>query len=132
MFANAQMMGTDLAFPDVCQTPSPPAQPVPIPYPNIGNGSTGIPTAYNVLFMGTPAHDTATTIPLTNGDEAGVVTGSASGTVMGPSRHLSGSVTVLLNGIPATRMSSSSQQNSTNSAGARLVPSQTLVMILAP
>ena len=29
MFANTQMMGMDLAFPDVCLTPTP--APVPIP-----------------------------------------------------------------------------------------------------
>ena len=29
MFANCQLMGTDMAFPDVCLTPAPPA-PAPI------------------------------------------------------------------------------------------------------
>lgn len=41
MFANCQMMGLDLAFPDVCKTP--PA--LPIPYPNFALGPTAIPNA---------------------------------------------------------------------------------------
>ena len=31
--------GFNIAFPDVCKTPAPPAPPVPIPYPNIGQSS---------------------------------------------------------------------------------------------
>ena len=37
MFANCQMGGQDMGFPDVCLTPSP-VGPVPIPYPNIAMG----------------------------------------------------------------------------------------------
>jgi hypothetical protein len=130
MFANCQLMGMDLAFPDVCLTPTP--VPVPIPYPNIAMGPTAIPNNPTVLFMGGPAHNLATTIPMTNGDNAGVNMGVASGTVMGPSRHLTGAFTVLINGAPATRLTSMSLQNSTNAPGVRIVPSQTLVLMLAP
>jgi hypothetical protein len=79
-----------------------------------------------------PAHNMATTIPMTNGDNAGVNLGVASGTVMGPSRHLTAAFTVLINGAPATRLTSMSLQNSTNCPGMRIVPSQTLVLLLAP
>ena len=130
MFANCQLMGMDLAFPDVCLTPTP--VPVPIPYPNIAMGPTAIPNNPTVLFMMGPAHNLATTIPMTNGDNAGVNLGVASGTVMGPSRHLTGAFTVLINGAPATRLTSMSLQNSTNAPGVRIVPSQTLVLMLAP
>lgn len=130
MFANTQMMGMDIGFPDVCLTPTP--APVPIPYPNIAMGPMGVPAAYNILFMATPAHNMATTIPLTNGDNAGVNMGVASGTVMGPGRHLTGSFKVLLKGIPATKMTSVALQNSTNCPGMRLVPSQVKVVLLAP
>jgi hypothetical protein len=123
-------MGMDLAFPDVCLTPTP--VPVPIPYPNIAMGPTAIPNNPTVLFMGGPAHNLATSIPMTNGDNAGVNMGVASGTVMGPSRHLTGAFTVLINGAPATRLTSMSLQNSTNAPGVRIVPSQTLVLMLAP
>lgn len=131
MFANTQMMGTDTGFPDVCLTPSP-AGPVPIPYPNIAMGPMGVPAAYNILYMCAPAHNMSTTVPLTNGDNAGVATGVASGMVMGPSRHLTGAFTVLLNYMPATRMTSMALQNSTNCPGARIVPSQVKILMLAP
>ncbi len=130
MFANTQMMGMDLAFPDVCLTPTP--APVPIPYPNIALGPTAIPSQVKVMFMCTPGHNMATTIPLTNGDNAGVATGVASGMVMGPSRHLTAAFTVLVGGVPATRMTSVSLQNSTNAPGVRIVPSQVKVLLLAP
>ncbi|MCC6544581.1 MAG: DUF4150 domain-containing protein [Nitrospirae bacterium] len=131
MFANTQMMGMDMGFPDVCLTPTP-AGPVPIPYPNISAAPMGVPAVYKVLFMCAPAHNMSTTIPLTNGDNAGVATGVASGMVMGPSRHLTGAFTVLVGGMPATRLTSSSLQNSTNCPGVRTVPSQTKVLLLAP
>src|SRR3954469_10556820 len=110
MFANTQMMGMDLAFPDVCLTPMP--APVPIPYPNIAMGPMGVPAAYNILFMCAPAHNMSTTVPLSNGDNAGVATGVASGMVMGPDRHLTAAFTVLVDGMPATRLTSVSLQNS--------------------
>jgi len=130
VFANCQLSGVDLAFPDVCLTPMP--APVPVPYPDIALGPTAIPNAMNILFMGMPAHNMATVTPLTNGDNPGVATGVASGTVMGPSRHLTGAFTVLLKGTPATRLTSVSLQNSTNAIGMRIVPSQFKVLMLAP
>ena len=131
MFANSQMMGMDLAFPDVCLTPAGPVV-VPIPYPNIAMGPTAIPSQMIVLIEAMPAHNLGTVTPLTNGDNAGVATGVASGLVMGPSRHLTAAFTVLFGGMPATRLTSMSLQNSTNAPGARLEPSQVKVLLLAP
>lgn len=130
MFANCQLGGTDTAFPDVCLTPSP-AGPVPIPYPNIAAGPMAVPNVPTILFSGAPAHNLGTTIPMTNGDNVGVASGVASGLVMGPSRHLTGAFTVLLKGMPASRMTSVSLQNSTNAPGCRLVPSQVKILMLA-
>ncbi len=122
-----------MGFPDVCLTPAPPAPaPVPIPYPNIGAGPMGVPPAVKILYMATPAHNMATTIPLSNGDNAGVAMGVAAGTVMGPNRHLTASFTVLLMCMPATKMTSVALQNSTNCPGMRAVPSQVKVILLAP
>lgn len=135
MFANTQMMGVDFAIPDVCLTPAPPAPaPVPIPYPNTGMGPTANPgTACRKIFiMGAPAHNMGTTIPMTQGDNPGVGTGVASGRVMGPSRHLTGSFTILFEGKPATRLTSATLQNGTNVPGMRIAPSQTKVILLAP
>lgn len=131
MFANSQMMGMDTGFPDVCLTPSP-AGPVPIPYPNVAMGPTAVGFYPKVLWMCTPAHNMATTIPLSNGDNAGVALGVASGVVMGPARHLTGAFTVLVGGMPATRLTSVALQNSTNCPGVRAVPSQVKVLMLAP
>lgn len=133
MFANSQMMGLDTGFPDVCLTPAPPAPaPVPIPYPNIGAGPMGVPPAAKILHMATPAHNMSTVIPMSNGDNAGVATGVAAGTVMGPVRHLTASFTVLYMCMPATKMTSVALQNSTNCPGMRAVPSQVKVLLLAP
>lgn len=133
MFANTQMGGMDMAFPDVCLTPAPPAPaPIPIPYPNIANGPMGVPAAYNVLMGLAPTHNMSTVIPLSNGDNAGIATGVASGMVMGPVRHLIGAMTVLVGGMPVTRMTSPSLQNSTNAPGMRIAPSQVKVLVLAP
>jgi hypothetical protein len=130
MFANTQMMGIDTGFPDVCLTPMP--APVPVPYPNIATGPMGVPAAYNILFMAAPAHNMATSVPLSNGDNAGVAMGVASGMVMGPSRPVTAAFTVLVDGMPATRLTSVNIQNSTNCPGARIVPSQVKVLLLAP
>ena len=51
---------------------------------------------------------------------------------MGPSRPLTGAFTVLLDGMPATRLTSVNIQNSTNMVGMRIVPSQVNVLLLAP
>ncbi|MGF6189305.1 DUF4150 domain-containing protein [Serratia sp. 2723] len=129
MFANSQSAGTDVAAPDTCMTPTP--TPTPIPYPNVAAGPTAIPVAYNILAMGAPVHNMATITPFTNGDNAGIATGVASGTVMGPSRHVTAAFTVLFKGTPATRLTSVSLQNSTNMVGMRTVPSQTKLSLLA-
>lgn len=131
MFANTQMMGIDIAFPDVCRTPTP-AGPIPIPYPNVALGPMAVSAVYKVLFMGMPAHNMASTVVISNGDNAGLALGLVSGSVMGPSRHLTGAFTTLIGGLPATRLTSMSLQNRTNCIGARVVPSQLKVLILSP
>lgn len=130
MFANTQMSGLDLGFPDVCLTPMP--APTPVPYPNLAAGPTAVGAVYNVLFACAPAHTLATRVPMTQGDNAGINTGVASGTVMGSSRHVTGAFTCLIGGMPASRLSSVSLQNSTNCPGVRVVPSQVKVLILKP
>ena len=132
MFANTQGMGMDMAFPDVCVTPAAPS-PLPIPYPNMAMGPTANPgTASTKIFINMmPVHTLRTEIPMTNGDNAGVNLGVASGRVMGPSRHLTGAFTVLMDGMPASRLTSTSSQNGTNAPGMRVAPSQTKVLLLA-
>jgi hypothetical protein len=133
MFANSQMMGLDTGFPDVCLTPTP-AGPVPIPYPAIGAGPMGVPAAYTILSMMTPTHNLTTTIPMTNGDNAGVALGVASGTVMGPTRPATGAFTVLVQGAPVTRLTSVNIGNTLNNpvTNVRSVPSQIKWTVLSP
>lgn len=131
MFANCQLSGMAMGFPDVCLTPTP-AGPIPMPYPNISTEMMGTPAVYNILLSCAPAHNMSTMVPLTNGDNAGVNTGVASGTVMGPKRNITASFTCLIGGMPATRMTSMALQNNTNCPGVDLVPSQFKVLILSP
>ncbi|WP_459616211.1 PAAR-like domain-containing protein [Bordetella sp. 2513F-2] len=127
MFADCQLMGMDLAFPDICKTP--PAL-LPIPYPNFALGPMAIPTCWNVLLMCMPAHNLLTTIPLTNGDNAGLALGLISQTVMAQSRRITCVPNVLFGCIPATRLTSLTVQNTINTVGMRVVPSQLKVLLL--
>ena len=133
MFANTQMGGMSFAFPDVCLTPTP-VGPIPIPYPNIDVGLTANPitASLKVFYSGMPAHHMGTLGTISNGDNAGVSMGVASGMVMGPRRHLLGSFGVLIQGMPATKMTSMTGQNgmSLNIPGISLVPAQFKVLIL--
>ena len=136
MFANCQMGGQNMATPDVCITPIPsPAGPVPtpIPYPNIAVVPTALPpsAALMVLVSGAPGHNMMTQAPMSNGDNAGVNMGVMSGMVMGPCRHMMGSVGVFFMGSPVTKMASPVGQNgaSLNALGNTLAPSQVRVII---
>jgi hypothetical protein len=129
MFAKTQGGGLNLGFPDVCNTPP---VPEPVPYPNLALPEMAVAAVYNLIVDGAPAHNMGTEIPLTEGDEPGVALGVASGEVMGPSRDLTGAFTVLFGGMPATRLTSVSIQNSTNCPGVCIVPSQASVLLLAP
>jgi len=134
MFANCSLNGMNMAMPDVCLTPAPPGPPVPIPYPNTAQLMMAIPPTANMkhLIMMMPAHNIGTTIPMSMGDNAGVVGGVASGMMMGPSRHIKGSMKVFTGGMPATRMLDTTMQNMTNAPGGMtLSPSQTKVMIMS-
>ncbi len=133
MLAKTSAGGICFAFPDVCLTPMPPApSPVPFPHPNFGVDPTNTGFVANVLMTGTPAHNLGTAPPTTNGDNLGVNTGVASGTVMGTARTLTGAFTVLVGGKPLARLTSVTLQNSTNAPGVKLVPSVTNVLVLAP
>lgn len=132
MFANCSLAGMDMGAPDVCLTPAPPSpSPIPIPYPNMAQLPMAIPNCVKVMITMMPAHNIGTTIPISNGDEAGVAMGVMSGTIIGPARNLKCSAKVMHCGMPATRMLDNAMQNSTNvPGGMTLVPSQFKVMIM--
>jgi len=136
MFANCQIGGMNMAMPDVCKTPAPPpVGMVPIPYPNMAQLAVALPVTacLKVLISGGFAHNLLTTIPVSNGDEAGVLGGVVSQVFIGPSKHLMGSTSVLYGGMPATRsFVDMTGQNgmAPNAMGTTLVPSQFKVMIM--
>lgn len=133
MFQQTMMGGMTMGFPDVCLTPTP-VGPIPIPYPNISTGVTTIPTttAITVLTDCMPSHNQMSEIFISNGDNAGVNMGVASGMVMGPTEFILGSLTVLKGGMPAQRMTSMTGHNglSMNCPGVALAPSQVTVLVL--
>ena len=128
MFANTQMGGMNLGFPDCCKTP--PAA-IPVPFPNISLGPMGVPAVYNVLFMATPAHNLLTMIPMSFGDTPGLMMGLVSQTVMSQTRAITGAFRVLVGGMPCQRLTSINIQNTINCPGMRIVPSQVKVIVLA-
>ncbi|MBF0220586.1 MAG: DUF4150 domain-containing protein [Gammaproteobacteria bacterium] len=121
---------------DVCITPIPTPVgpvPVPIPYPNISISCTAIPSQFKVLTMCMPNHNLMTIVPMSNGDNAGIWLNPMSGMVMGPSRHLIGSMKTFMGGMPATKMLNPTGQNglSPGVPGLSLTPCQVKLMILS-
>lgn len=134
MFANCQLGGMDMGFPNVCLTPAPPAPaPVPIPYPCQGMGPMGIPApTLTILWGGAPVHTLLTTYPMTMFGPPGIA-GVASGTVLGPQRPMTGAFSIICRGAPVTRMTTMSLGNLTNCPpNVRLALSQVKVLLLAP
>ncbi|KVG80376.1 MULTISPECIES: PAAR-like domain-containing protein [Burkholderia] len=109
---------------------TPPAG-APAPYPNRASRASAIPNVTNIFVGGGPAHNVATIIPMSSGDSAGAMGGAASGTVSSVSRNARGASKTLIAGMPATRMTDPTQQNSGNTIGAGSSPSQTIVLNLS-
>lgn len=128
MFANNNLGVCNTGFPDVCDTPTP--TPTPIPYPNIAVSTTHIPSQFTI-FMGTGiGENLATQGTISNGDDAGVELGVASGTEIGPDRSILGSLKTFVGAIPGSRLTSVNIQNSTNSPGLSLTPAQFTTLLL--
>ena len=134
MFQLTMNNGTNLAFPDTCITPTP-GGPIPTPYPNISLTSTALPptTALTILVGGTPSLNMMSEIPLSNGDESGVNMGVVSGMIMGPTSYVMGSEVLMIEGVPAVKLTSETGQNgeSMNAEGACIVPSQEIMIVLS-
>jgi Domain of unknown function (DUF4150) len=128
MFANTQEAGIDSASPDVCLTPM--GAVVPIAYTDIAQGPNAVAFVPNVFISAAPAHNLGTIVPFTSGDDPGVATGVSSGTVMGQSIHTTAAFHILIGGMPATRLTSQTSQNTGNISGSRVAPSQTKVVLL--
>ncbi|ADU91670.1 DUF4150 domain-containing protein [Taylorella equigenitalis] len=126
MFANQQLMGMDLGFPDVCRTPA-----VPIPYPNMAMSPTTIPIPFNWILCGGPSHNMMSVRVMTIGDQPGIGLGMVSQTITMKQNHVTGAFTEILRGTPATRMTSMGPTNMINCPPAvRIVPSQFKYLLL--
>ena len=137
MFLSTNMSGTTMAFPDVCLTPAPPApNPIPIPYPNIGQCATAQAGTFamKVKVLNKNVLTVKTKLPKTNGDEAGVNGGVASGMFGGPCARAQSSMKVQIEGSPAVRLLDLIQSNGASPnapVGNQVVPSQTKVIVLS-
>ncbi len=134
MFALIWGDGMNFAFPDVCNTPLAAGLPVPVPYPNISETATNVDPMPNVLMDCMPTINMAGVDSVSEGDDAGVQLGVASFIMSGQTGYLVGSVTTLIDGLPAMRLTSVTQQNCMvklpNSVGMTIEPGQFTVLTL--
>ncbi|MFH1139993.1 MAG: DUF4150 domain-containing protein [Pseudomonadota bacterium] len=133
MFMLSQGAGMDFGFPDVCITPVGPV-PTPIPYPNIAMTATTAPAAYNVLVDCMPSVNLLSMGLVSLGDQAGVLGGVVDHIMSGQSEYIVGCFTILVDGVPAQRLTSVTGQNSLgktpNAPGMCICPSQVTVLTL--
>jgi carboxyl-terminal processing protease len=115
-------VGMNMGFPDVCVTPMGPV-PTPIPYPNMAMNAMAVPFAPNVLISFVPALNMGSVIPMTLGDQAGVLS-----PFMGPGMYTMGNPVVMVNALPAINLLCPTTGNTMiNALGAVMVPSITNV-----
>lgn len=131
--ASTMGAGMCMAFPDVCKTPAPPAGPVPIPYPNIGQmaQAKGSSCSSKVLICNKKAAHKATEISMSSGDEAGSVGGVVSNKIKGEVKFKNGSSKVKVEGKALAYLGCMTGHNGSNAnmpAGAQIVPSQVKVL----
>lgn len=133
MFMLTMGAGMDLGFPDVCITPVGPV-PTPIPYPDIAMTATSAPAAYNVLVDCMPSINQMSEGLVSLGDDTGVMGGVVSHMISGETMYIVGCLTILVDGIPAQRLTSVTGQNAMgvmpNAPGMCLCPSQVTVLTL--
>jgi carboxyl-terminal processing protease len=116
--ASVKGPGMNMGFPDVCLTPSFPA-PIPIPYPNMGMHAMAAPFCATILNTMMPALNMGSMIPMTLGDQPGV----ANPMFMQMGTFTMGSPKVILQGMPAITLTSTTTGNNMNNpVGAVLVP----------
>lgn len=126
MPASNNGVGMNIGFPDVCLTPPPPpVGPIPIPYPNLGQNVMSSVFSPNIFTGFMPALNMASIIPMTMGDNAGVL----HPLFMQMGGQTMGNPIVFVNCIPAKNLLVPTFGNAFNNpVGAVLVPSVTTTL----
>jgi hypothetical protein len=109
--------GICFAFPNVCWTPAPIVERVPIPYPSIGQLDDAKDTTEKVEVGGKPVVTSDSSIESTKGDQAGTKKGVVSQEVSGKVEFVSYSTTVMAEGAYVVRMGDQTKQNKGNAVG---------------
>jgi len=127
--------GGCVAFPDVCLTPTPPAPPTPIPYPNLARPADGDGTP-DVKIMNSNALRKGDTLSWSDGDAAGTAGGgTVSHTILGSIHVKTGSPKVRAKGREIAHHTILTAHNGNNAnapGGAYVTPSQVKVKVFAP
>ena len=125
--------GSGTAMPDVCNTPAPPAPPVPMPYPCMIDLAQANPStcSQKVKAAGGAVLTIQSEISATSGMEAGSIGGVISGMTMGPARFTMGSSKVTIEGAAAIYQTCPIDANGSNanSKGVQAEPSQDKVLV---
>lgn len=101
---HASSNGIASFFPDVCNTPAPPAPPIPIPYPNIAQSSDTAQGSQQVKMDGNPIMLKGSNFSTSTGDEAGSIGGLVSSTTKGKAEFLNYSFDVKVEGKNVPRL----------------------------
>jgi hypothetical protein len=120
---------TNYAMPDTCLTMIG-TVPTSVPYPNTSTSLMASNSGMNFLLDFMPSVHMGTTHPISNGDEAGATGGGGlvSHSIMGSTSYLGGLMTILIEGMPAQCLSSTTMQNGINACGSTLTPTQFKIM----
>jgi Domain of unknown function (DUF4150) len=109
--------GMSPVFPDVCKTPAPPAPPVPIPYPNIGQASDTSDGPTTVKTDGKMPMVKGAKYSKSSGDEPGTVGGILSSTNRSECEFMLYSMDVKFEGKNACRLADPLFHNKKNIMG---------------
>lgn len=115
--------GIAFAFPDVCNTPAPPAPLIPIPYPNIAQLADASPktdeSGKELFVGGKHVLLEGATVDTSSGDETGSAGGVGSGVTKGACEitQASSSVKYGPDGLGLVRFMDTTKQNDGNAVG---------------
>jgi len=122
--------GSTAGGPDVCKTP--PAPPVPAPYPNMGQVADSDKTVSKVVIQNKETVVESSKIPSSKGDEAGTLKGLVSNTNMSTIQFKKASSKVYAKGKKIVFHTAKTAHNGSNAnapVGAHASPSQTKVLV---